>query len=68
MVDIENINNQSLSSENYGTWKMRRLYLTHKGMDSCIEPDKRTENQLAARSAELKAKEAADQKKALAPI
>jgi hypothetical protein len=45
-----------------------RLYLTHKGLDPTIKPEERTEAQMAARSAETKAKEAAAQKKALALI
>ena len=61
MADSEKINIQPLSSENYGTWKIQmRLYLTHKGLDSCIEPEERTDDQLTARSAKSKAKEAAD--------
>jgi hypothetical protein len=69
MADSEKISIQPLSSENYGTWKIQlKLYLTHKGLNSCIEPEERTEEQLAAKSAESKAKEAADQKKALALI
>jgi hypothetical protein len=65
MADSEKINIQLLSSEKYGTWKIQmRMYLTHKGLDSCIKP----EEQLAARSEESKAREAADQKQALALI
>jgi hypothetical protein len=45
-----------------------RLYLTHKGLNSCIEPEERTDDQLSARSAKSKAKKAADWKKALSLI
>jgi hypothetical protein len=44
------------------------LYLTHKGLDNTIKEDRRTQEELDARSEDLKKKESDDQKKALALI
>jgi hypothetical protein len=58
-----------LNSENYVTWKMQmKLLLTHKDLDSTIEPESRSEEELNGRTEDQKKREAVSQKKALALI
>jgi hypothetical protein len=56
-------------NDNYSSWKIvMELLLTQKGLESTIEEDLRTKEELDAKSAKDKLKKAADQKKALAMI
>lgn len=60
---------EKLGTNNYASWKiLMELYLTHKGLESTIEAETRTQAELDARSAEDVQKEKASQKKALALI
>ncbi|GAQ87846.1 hypothetical protein KFL_003820010 [Klebsormidium nitens] len=56
-------------AENYQTWKILiELLLTEKGLKRCVEEEKRSATELAARTEAVKTKEAEDQAKALAAI
>ena len=56
-------------AENYQTWKVLiQLLLTEKGLRKTIDPESRSSEELAARTAAVKAKEEEDQSKALAAI
>lgn len=56
-------------AENFQTWKvLMELLLTEKGLKKCIDPETRSSEDLAARTAAVKAKEEEDQSKALAAI
>jgi hypothetical protein len=64
-IEIEKLR----GADNYASWKiLMELYLTHKGLDNTIKEDRRTQEELNARSEDLKKKESDDQKKALALI
>jgi hypothetical protein len=61
-IEIEKLR----GADNYASWKiLMKLYLTHKGLDNTIKEDRRTQEELNARSEDLKKKESDDQKKAL---
>lgn len=64
-IEIEKLR----GADNYASWKiLMELYLTHKGLDNTIKEDRRAQEELDARSEDLKKKESDDQKKALALI
>jgi hypothetical protein len=55
--------------DNYASWKvLMELLLTEKGLEMTIVEETRTQEELDARSAKDKSKEASDKKKALAAI
>ncbi|GAQ79929.1 hypothetical protein KFL_000420010 [Klebsormidium nitens] len=68
-MESEKLLISKLNSENYVSWKTQmRLLLTHKDLDSAIEPETRSEEVLNRRSEDQKKREAVTQKKALALI
>lgn len=69
MASSDKFEIEKLGTKNYASWKiLMELYLTHKGLESTIEEETRTQAELDARSEEDKQKEKVSQKKALALI
>jgi hypothetical protein len=68
-MELEKLLISKLNSENYVTWKMQmKLLLTHKDLNSSIEPESRSKEELNGRTEDQKKREAVARKKILALI